>query len=1080
MKFLGQVYKLKETLTEIKSELTPSFDEVLRRYQGQFVRTKFKDPTYTIEATYPTEPLKTFIRRIIGGLQTPTVQGTYLIRGFGFGKTHALILLWHLLNSKEAAKSKLARDLGIDEELTRETITIGADFSKEKPLSMIFGELEALAKRRPEWTIKDPKLSQAAIEVIGRITRREALALSTEKMANIVTTIAEKYRNLGGNPRILLLIDEFGIGIIKRIINYIETGNEEKYTEIERMINFIENLYVRLSGQGIPTYIIVALAEQDERELNAIQLQQADKPEYYNKIEGLRKRLDAIKDRLGRAAGGLTEEAALSQDPQHAIEIAKHRVLKQVDDKEAAANSLISYLYLQAEQYNLTKALESQKEIIKVNYPFSPSMIWLLKKIMNPIDAPRTEYVRTVIYIAAEAAERALTLEPERTFTIGVEHLPLARAGVIDLMGEFETEWTGTITDMEHAIRTAPSEIKRLATSIAGQILAKGTTANVTALIEVRDINELKRYGVSPEEIQIDLLATREPEEASKTLTRIEEAVEYLKTKSARIEEKEYDGQKFYLPSLMRTIFDKLAAFVSEQQRILEDEAQIPAYLQSTGIPSLFYNPKAFIPSREREVTILLKEYNTVLNIDELLDSEDVRESQRAGKATLIVVPPWDAYLFNELYKRRTDYHTLINTISQKLRGANAEGKIARPFHLSILIPNISPEKLTRLKDDVISYMAVKEFLKHLKDKERIIEDRLYDYEKTIQKRLTLRLVEYFEQQRKKLETSLRHSLERQILDASSSAQRELIKLTRRIAASVLELYDEAIYCSLQTRDFTSKNLIQLFSELEPRIEREKAESIQDYSLIINMFFGKVIGLIGLTWNLNAIADALYKHYENEIMSGAIREQDRISEVIENLMLGTYEIKPLSAKIAREAIQRLNGRTVKTEDIIVTLKVDESRNLIKFEYEKIKPPPPTKEAKPPPTITLPPITPPERIPIKTIKNITLDINQSFNYDEFRAKLETLYNTYGTLINSINIGASGNTIRVEFSLIGAQHTPSTVVGVIRFLSHLLRIYKTTPYIDIKFSSPIPQEKVAEIFGEEVLKKVRRSWDRLLPT
>jgi len=131
--------------------------------------------------------------------------------------------------------------------------------------------------------------------------------------------------------------------------------------------------------------------------------------------------------------------------------------------------------------------------------------------------------------------------------------------------------------------------------------------------------------------------------------------------------------------------------------------------------------------------------------------------------------------------------------------------------------------------------MAIKEFLKHLKDKEKIIEDRLYDYEKTIQKRLTLRLAEYFEQQRKKLEASLRHSLERQILDASSSAQRELIKLTRRIAASVLELYDEVIYCSLQTRDFTSKSLIQLFSELEPRIERERAESIQDYSLIINM-----------------------------------------------------------------------------------------------------------------------------------------------------------------------------------------------------------------------------------------------------
>ena len=1079
MKFLGQVFQLKETLTEIKSELTPSFDEVLRKYLGQFVRTKFKDPIYTIEATYPTEPLKTFIKRIINGLKTPTVQGTYLIRGFGFGKTHALILLWHLLNSKEAATSKLAKELGVSEDLARETITIGADFSKENPLSMIFGELEALANQRPEWAIKDRRLSKAAIEVIGRISKREALTISTERMAKIVAMIAEEYRSLGGNPRILLLIDEFGIGVIKRIVNYVETGNEEKYAEIERMINFIENLYTELHGQGIPTFIIIALAEQDRRELDAIQLQQADKPEYSNKIDGIKKRIDLLRERLSRAAGGLAEEAALSQDPKHAIEIARHRVLKQVNDIETATKSLLSYLNLQAEQYNLSETLENYKEHIRVNYPLSPSMTWLLRKVMDPFNTPRTEYVRTVIFLVAEAAERALTLEPEETFTIGVKHLPLARAGVVDLMGEFEADWAGAIADIEHAIRASTPEIQETATIVAGQILAKGTTANVTALIEVRDLNELKRYGVSQEDMQIDLLTLLKPEKVTKSISKIEEAISYLKTQSARIEEKEYNGQKFYLPSLMRTIYDKLAAFVAEQRRILEDTMQIPLYLQQTEIPSLFYSPKAFIPSRENEVTILLKEYTTVSNIEELLNSEDVRESQRNGKATLIVVPPWDSFLFNELYQRKMDYHTLISTITQKLRGANAEEKVIRPFHLSILIPNINPDRITRLMDDVISYMAVKEFLKHLRNKEKIIEEKLYDYERTIQKRLTLRLAEYFEQQRKKLEAGLKHSLERQLSDAGNSAQRELIKLTRRIAAGVLELYDEIIYCSLQTRDFTSKSLVQLFRELEQRIEQEGRRSLQDYSLIINMFFGKVIGSIGLTWNPNILTNALYEHYKNEIMSGAIREQDRISDVIENLMLGTYDIKPLSAQVAREAILGLNGRKIETEDIRVIFKIDEQKDSIRFEYEKIKPELEKIETTPE-TATLTPVTPTPGPVIKTISSITLDIDQSFNYDEFKAKLDTLYKTYGPLINSIKIGANGNTIRVEFDLIGAQHSSNTVISVIRFLSLLLRAYKTTPYIDINFLNPIPQDKAVEIFGENVLKKVRRSWDRLLPT
>jgi len=195
-------------------------------------------------------------------------------------------------------------------------------------------------------------------------------------------------------------------------------------------------------------------------------------------------------------------------------------------------------------------------------------------------------------------------------------------------------------------------------------------------------------------------------------------------------------------------------------------------------------------------------------------------------------------------------------------------------------------------------------------------------------------------------------------------------------------------------------------------------------------------------------------------------------------MLGTYEVKPLSAQVAREAIRRLNGKIIEIEEIKVTLKIDEEKDLIRFEYEKIKPPPPEEDTS---GITqFPPVTTIEEHKIKTISNITLDIDQSFNYDEFRTKLGTLYKLYGTLISSIKIGAHGNTIRVEFNLIGAQHSPSTVIGVIRFLSHLLRTYKTIPYVDIKFSNPLPQDKITEIFGEDVLKKVRRSWDRLLPT
>jgi len=1083
VKTIGQVYQLKETLTEIKSELTPSFNEVIKSYLGKHVRTKFKDPTYVTEITWPTSPLQTFIKRILEGLTTPTVQGTFLIRGFGFGKSHAIILLWHMLNSKEGAKSQLAKEFGLKENLSKEILALGMDFSKEEPFAQIFDQLEALAKREPEiWNIKDPKLSQANIETIGKMSRAKAASLSSEGLAELISKIAEEYRNLGGSPKLLLLVDELGIGIISRLTNYIETQNEESYHEIEKVINFIEQFYTKLGDKGIPTFIIVALAEQDLREIDSIYLQQADKPKTQEKIDGLRKRLLVLKERLSRAAGGLAEEAALSYDPEHAINIAKHRVFKK-QENEKPEEELIAYLTLQAQQYNLKETLETYKEQIRIYYPLSPSMMWLFKKILSPTDVPRTEYVRTTLYMVAEAAENALKYEPDKALSVGTKHIPLARAGAVDLMAEFEADWASAISDMEHAIRAINPELQKTVNIIARQILAKGTTANVTMLIEVRDPKELKRYGVTAEEMQLDMLAVLSSEEATKSISQLQEAIEALKTQSARIEEKEHEEQKFYMPSLMRTIYDKLAAFVSEQRRILEEPAQLPAYLQQANLTSLFYNPKASIRSRENEVTVLLKEYNTTSNIEDMLNSPDIRNAQNEGILSIAIVPPWDAFLFNELYQRKTDYHSLINTISQKLQSINLGGKISHPLHIIVLLPNINPDKLTRLIDDVISYAAVKDFLNHLRNKEKILEEKMVDYERTIQKRLTLRLTEFFEEQRKKLEIGLKNSLDRQVRDARTSAQRELVKLTRRIATSALELYEEVIFYSMQSQNFISQSLIKLFGELggeASRLEQDGKDSLSDYSLIINTFFKRVVESTGFTWDPTLISEAIYKHYKFEIESGVIRKQDRISEIAENALLGTFDVKPLSLQAIKEAIGKLDKKVVETENKKITIIIDEETDQIKFEIEEIKPP---EEKEKPPIITGPEIPPPPigpPAPEKGMNEVIVEIDPSFNYEDFRTKLEALYKTYGTLISSIKLSTSSNMLRVTFDFLGSAHSASTIVNVSRFLRQVSNSYKATPYIEIKFTSPLPQDKLQEMLGSFLTGKVRRSWDTLLPS
>lgn len=1091
MKTVGQIFQLKESFLEIKSELTPSFDEVIRSYLGQHVRTKFRDPAYTAEITYLTPPLQIFMRKILEGLTTPVVQGTYLVRGFGFGKTHTIILLWHLLNSKEGASSQLARQLGLKESIARETLALGVDFSKGGPLSYLLSQLEAIAKRQPEqWQVKDPKLSQAVIEVIREV--REAKAMSSEELANLILKILERYQEAGAHPRLLLLIDELGIGIINRLTSYIETRNEEKYNEIEYVTNFVEQLYTKLSGKGVPAYIVIAFAEQDVKEVEHIYLQQADKPVIQAKIDGLRKRLNVLRERLSRSAGGLGEEAALSYNPEHAINIAKHRVFRRVDEEEEVERAFMAYLALQAQQYNLQEAFETYKEQIRSYYPLSPSMIWLLRKLLSPYDVPATEYVRTVLNILAEAAENALKHEPHKSLAVSVKHLSLGRAGVVDLMKDFEVEWASAVSDIEHAIGSASPEIREAVEIVAKQVLAKGATANVTALVEVRDAREIKGYAVSPEEMQVDLLTTLPSEEATRIVTQLREAIEYLKTQSARIEEKEYGGQKFYTPSLMRTIYDKLAAFVAEHRKVLEEPIQLPAYLQQANLSSLFYGLKAAIPSREKEALVLLKEYKTVINAEELVNSVDVREAQNEGNLSIIVVPPWDAFLFNELYQRNVDYHILTSTIARKLQSVNLAGKISHPLHLLVLLPNINRDKLTRLIDDVISYAAVKDFIKHLENKERILEEKMYDYERTVRKRLTGRLTELLEEQRKRLEISLKSTIERQIRDARLSAQKELIKLTRKIATSVVELYEDVVYYSLQSQSFTVQSLVKLFGELSSeasRLEQRGESSLSEYSLIVNTFFKRLVESTGFTWDPGAMAEAIYKHYSREIESGAIRKQDRISDIVENALLGTYEIKPLSSKVVREAVKRLNGKVVEAGDGRVTLKVDERTGYVVFEVEEIRRQQELEfvkkeavEEKPlevtPETVLAPTVEGPASTGRKTLGEVVIDIDQNFSYEEFKQRLDLLYQTYGTLISSIRIVVNGNSLRALFDFLGSSHTTYTIIGAARFLRQISNMYGATPQLEIKFTSPLPEEKLQEMLGSFFTKKVRRSWDRFL--
>ena len=1078
---IGQVYQLKETLKDI--ELTPSFYEVIKSYLGQHSKTKYADPSYVFDVTLLTHPLHNFLKHVLEALESPRVEGIFLTRGFGFGKTHAIIFLWHLLNSHEGMSSEIAGKIGLEKDVVEGTLVLGIDFSAEEDsFTQLLNQLYALAQREGKFKVKHPNLSYAVAEVMKKMSKSKIVSIYSEELAKLISDIFNIYENYyGGRPRLLILIDELGIGLVRKLEKYIQTENEEKYEEARRLLFFIEALSGILEGKGIPTVMIIALADQDLKAIEALENMVANKPEIQNKIKGIRDFLDWLRKRLSRARGGLVDVGFLSYDPEHMISIARHRVLKELKNETLARDSLLSYLASQAAQLNLQDILNTYAEFIKKYYPLSPLMIRLFEKLGDPRDAPRTEYVRTAIRLLAEALEHILKYEPDKALSIGVKHLTLARASLVDLMENFEADWASTLSDIEEALKSiSPEEVQRVADIVAKQILAKGVTDRVLELVEDADLNKYRKYGVTIEEMQLDILAILPPEEAIKTLELTKGAVEALKIQSARIEERDYDEKlKFYMPSLMRTVYDKLAAFVDEEKKILNEPQRFPDYMQKeANIPSLFFNIKVSINGRTDDAVVLLKEYRKLSNVRDLLNDPEVREAQNKGKLSIIIIPSWDTFLFKELYGGGIGYENLLEKISRELQRIASEGDISRPLHIVILLPNLEKSKMDAIIERTASYMALKKFLNYLMNKEKIFEQKILSYEETIKKRLTRRLDEYYEEQRERIRKILKNLIGKQIEDAKLSAQRELIKLSREIVMEILELYKDAIIYDMQAQKFTHKNLTTttLFSETRKKVEKygERLKEVQEplpgYSSAVNSFLIHVIELLGFEWKPENIVKALLEHYRTEASSLPSRKQDKISEIVENLMLGTYSVRPSSSNVAEEAVRHLNGKILDVEDRRIKFIVDEKFEYVKFEVEEMKSPVELEvtarleksllEEELPERET----TVMKGVPLEDVTGeVIVKVSESTNFEELRLKLDDLYKRFKSQISTVEVHMSSSTFKATFEFLEPEHDPGLILSISGFLVRLSKRYKSLPHIKIKFAKPLPKSKVQEILG-----------------
>ncbi len=1097
--FLGEIFSLKSSLEEIRGELIPSFDQVLESWIKGVRGTKYADPKYFLEITYLTRPLQLFVERISSNLRSVGVFGGSLERGFGFGKTHSLILLWHLFTSNIGGNL----DIEISPSVVRETLTLGFDFSKEKPLTRLISILEAYADTsHPVVRVKDPRLVQTVRQVLTRYRKSKLYTLSSDELAELIVDIMERYSELGKRPRFLLLIDELGYGLAQRArkyADYLDRGDEGKaselYSEANSVINFLSYLYEKLQGKPYSSVIIWVLAEQDRREVNALLLKYQDKGKVYSKIKGLIEDLDSLRERYSRGLAG-TGIAELSYSPEHAIEIALYRVLRsEVAELDDVREAYLSNLKLVANQLNLREILEKYKGEIHRFYPFSLGLVKLFKKIMNPRDMPGTEYIRTALYIAAEAAEKALKKDASNTYTISLKHLSLPESVQARLTGELEADWIQAVSDVEMSLAKIGDEYRDPGELAAKYIFAKGVTANILVLLESEDAREIERYGSTLEEIQLEVIQSHKESDAFKLLENLDNVLERIRAESARIEEREVQGKRYYLPSFFRTIYSKLTAYVLEERKNVEKETIIPIYLREKGtIPSLFANVKVIVNGRQGDVSVSLLEFSKIWETSVLTSHQAFLRAQREGKLLLVMAPIWDLDLYNKLYREEASYDQLIKGLTERLQAAVDKGLIQRPLHIILLIPNLSKHRLDRLLDKLVVYEGTKRFLQHLEKSSDVLMERLREYEDTLTKRKNLVEILNSELREKHL-ARLRSKLEREISEARRLAQRQLLNLSREIVAEILSLYSKAIYYSLDENKFVAKQLASLNLGAGASGgglgEYEVPKSLEKYTSILNGFLKGII--IGLHYQYKPmdLMKAILDQYKREFKSSPIRESDRIEEVMENLLQGTYGIKPLSALVAREAIKLLNKQIIEYDDKFIEIKIDEDRGLILFNAvrkEKV-----LEEQLPSSVISRPPVQAKPTVstresqpatttvaPVKEAKitDINLELPPGFNVDDLQQKLTVLLEHHHARIKEVIFRFDTSKSSLTYSIREADIDSLRDSRIIfNILSRLSARETKAVTVSMELEEPLSEQVVKEVF--ENYYAVRRSFDRFLP-
>lgn len=1007
--------KLKKSSSEIKNELTPSLQTCVNHYLGETTSYRLANPSYFFENTLIKGPLEEFLGRAFEGLcsEGPTVLPLRI--GFGFGKTHAQILLLHTILSPDRLPGEVEdvlRRLGWDGTTARETLVLPLDFFEpDPPFPRISKVVRAYADEGTGF-FRGGELAEKIEE------HKEVLLsgfLESDRFAELTADIA----STTGSP-ILVMIDELGYGFVKRAQKFMEAKKEGKaleedpLAEVIWLSSFLTALAGRSEREHFPLVIIYAWAEQDAETLRYY----AAEDEKINNTLGIVR--SEVVERLSRYTGGM-EEGPLGLNPDDMLDIAIFRTL---DFPEDEAERIAEQIANTAVTYGAISPSERSSFIreIRRHYPLSPALARALKKFARREELPGAEHVRSAIYTLSLVAERALRNDP-RSPLIDVKHMSLEEACFLGHMGDIRGDWASVVRDLTEAIDSAEPRIKGLCEHIAKLILAKAATANAFEIERAQDMSRAPVYGLTEKEIICSLICTTPADKVGEPISALKEALSYLVSRSGRIEERIIDGERFFFPALLGTVFGRLRVYLADERKAAERD-KLEYLKRSRLLNDVLSNVKVEGCSIYR------------LDFDLLGDPGELRA--KVGKSlnephpAFILIEPWNASLSRETRSR--GFNGLISELIKEMNKAEYVDTVGRPHYLIVLTPNIEEARLEELLQPLIEYEAATRFLDYLEKEEDIRREML-------NKALSSAAVKRVRLTKRDVERIIRERVRQEIQAAWNAAHSIKLRAAREAALKFLNLFDRYVAYDFSNRAFTLQSLSQQIKAAQGKLGEIKDPS--QCADVIGAFFNSIVG-VRYVRDVTSLEEAVQRALEERVRH-ELFEPLNLEELVESFIQGAYEVLPLRGELIRDAIHRMNGFSFDLPEKTVTVNIDGGRISFEVEEKPTVPPPPP----PPPP---PPIEGEER----KVEKFTLhDLSRNEAVELGRLIKEGRVEVK-TVTAELEGGGVSGALRIE-----GNFKPLT--SVLNALSSIAQNYDASLRISVSLVKEMDEEELKEILG-----------------